>query len=235
VKYIYLLVILVFTFSCQNNEGKNTLKKPKPLMSIEEMHTPTENVLPMHLKEVKDWNALQDIDSFFVKFRKITPNEALSNAIELKDLIKRLNDSVKPKKFQTPSLTARINILYNEALRLADLTRIGAIKAQEVNTQVDKTMDAFSNINTKINTILAKIRFENEIDIDVTFIGLDTTRMDAFFKKPIKQIKEVKEVNLVKSIKSIKFIKPKTLIKPKPEKKRIKKNRLFKGLEKNKQ
>ena len=198
-------------------------------MSIEEMHTPTENVLPMHLKEVKDWNALQDIDSFFVKFRKITPNEALSNAIELKDLIKRLNDSIKPKKFQTPSLTARINVLYNEALRLADLTRIGAIKAQEVNTQVDKTMAAFSNINTKINSILAKIRFENEIDIDVTFIGLDTTRMDAFFKKPIKQIKEV---NLLKSIK---FIKPKTLIKRKPEKKRIKKNRLFKGLETNKQ
>jgi len=196
------------------------------------MHTPTENVLPMHLKEVKDWNALQDIDSFFVKFRKITPNEALSNAIELKDLIKRLNDSIKPKKFQTPSLTARINVLYNEALRLADLTRIGAIKAQEVNTQVDKTMAAFSNINTKINSILAKIRFENEIDIDVTFIGLDTTRMDAFFKKPIKQIKEVKEVNLLKSIK---FIKPKTLIKRKPEKKRIKKNRLFKGLETNKQ
>jgi len=196
------------------------------------MHTPTENVLPMHLKEVKDWNALQDIDSFFVKFRKITPNEALSNAIELKDLIKRLNDSIKPKKFQTPSLTARINVLYNEALRLADLTRIGAIKAQEVNTQVDKTMAAFSNINTKINSILAKIRFENEIDIDVTFIGLDTTRMDAFFKKPIKQIKEVKEVNLLKSIK---FIKPKTLIKRKPEKIGIKKNRVFKGLEKSKQ
>jgi len=90
-------------------------------------------------------------------------------------------------------------------------------------------MAAFSNINTKINSILAKIRFENEIDIDVTFIGLDTTRMDAFFKKPIKQIKEVKEVNLLK------FIKPKTIIKRKPEKKRIKKNRLFKGLETNKQ
>ena len=198
-------------------------------MSIAEMHTATENVLSTHLKEVKDWNELQDIDSFFVKFRKITPNEALSNAIELKDLIKRLKDSVKPEKFKTPSLTARINILYNEALRLADLTRIGAIKAQEVNTQVDKTMDAFSNINTKINTILAKMRFENEIDIDVTFIGLDTTKMDAFFNKPIKQIKEV---NLLKSIK---FIKPKTSIKEKSEKRFLKKNRLFNGLEKKKQ
>ena len=228
-KYIYLLVLLVFTFSCQNNEGKDAEKKPKPLMSIAEMHTATENVLSTHLKEVKDWNELQDIDSFFVKFRKITPNEALSNAIELKDLIKRLKDSVKPEKFKTPSLTARINILYNEALRLADLTRIGAIKAQEVNTQVDKTMDAFSNINTKINTILAKMRFENEIDIDVTFIGLDTTKMDAFFNKPIKQIKEV---NLLKSIK---FIKPKTSIKEKSEKRFLKKNRLFNGLEKKKQ
>ena len=189
-------------------------------MSIAAMHTATENVLSTHLKEVKDWNALKDIDSFFVKFRKITPNEALSNAIELKDLIKRLNDSVKPEKFKIPSLTARINILYNEALRLADLTRIGAIKAQEVNTQVDKTMAAFSNINTKINTILAKIRFENEIDIDVTFIGLDTTKMDTFFNKPINQIKEV---NLLKSIKR------------KPEKIGIKKNRVFKGLEKSKQ
>ena len=194
-------------------------------MSIAEMHTATENVLSTHLKEVKDWNELQDIDSFFVKFRKITPNEALSNAIELKDLIKHLNDSV-PEKFKTPSLTARINILYNEALRLADLTRIGAIKAQEVNTQVDKTMAAFSNINTKINSILAKIRFENEIDIDVTFIGLDTTKMDTFFNKPIKQIKKV---NLLKSIK------PKTSIIRKPEKIGIKKNRVFKGLEKSKQ
>ena len=195
-------------------------------MSIAEIHTATENVLSTHLKEVKDWNELQDIDSFFVKYRKITPNEALSNAIELKDLIKRLNDSVKPEKFKIPSLTARINILYNEALRLADLTRIGAIKAPEVNTQVDKTMEAFSNINTKINSILAKIRFENEIDIDVTFIGLDTTKMDAFFNKPIKQIKKV---NLLKSIK------PKTSIILKPEKIGIKKNRVFKGLEKNKQ
>ena len=225
-KYIYLLVILVFTFSCQNNEGKDTEKKPKPLMSIAEMHTATENVLSSYLKEVKDWNELQDIDSFFVKFRKITPNEALSNAIELKDLIKRLKDSVKPEKFKIPSLTARINILYNEALRLADLTRIGAIKAPEVNTQLDKTMEAFSNINTKINSILAKIRFENEIDIDVTFIGLDTTKMDTFFNKPINQIKEV---NLLKSIK------PKTSIKRKPEKIGIKKNRVFKGLEKSKQ
>lgn len=158
---------------------------PRPLMSLAQQHGATENVTPVFLKEVKDWKELKAIDSFFVKFRKISPNEALSNAIELKDLIKNLKDSVKPTNFNVLSLNARINILYNEALRLADLIEIGAINAAEVNMQVDKTMSAFSDINTKINTILAKIRFENEIDIDVKFIGLDTTRIDSISKKSI--------------------------------------------------
>ena len=70
------------------------------------------------------------------------------------------------------------------------------------------------------------MRFENEIDIDVTFIGLDTTKMDVFFKKPIKREKEVNVLKLTK---------PKTSKKLKPEKMRIKQNRLFERLEKNKQ
>jgi hypothetical protein len=70
------------------------------------------------------------------------------------------------------------------------------------------------------------MRFENEIDIDVTFIGLDTTKMDAFFNKPIKREKEVNVLKLTK---------PKTSRKRKHEKMRIKQNRLFERLEKNKQ
>lgn len=211
-KYIYLLVVLVFTLSCQDNNETGKAEKPKPLMSLAETHPATENVLPAYLKEVKDWKELHAIDSFFVKFRKITPNEALSNAVELKDLIQQLNDSIKPEKFNAASLTARINILYNEGLRLADLTEIGAIKAQEVNAQVAKTMAAFSNVNTKINTTLAKIRFEDEVDITVTFIGLDTSKLDSFSKKELE----------VKPLK-------------KPKKKPVKKNRIFKGIKMRKQ
>jgi hypothetical protein len=204
VKYITLLFVFVFILSCQKNQEKENVKKPKPLMSVAQTHAATENILPVYLKEVKDWKELKAIDSFFVQFRKITPNEALSNAVELKDLIKHLTDSIKPPNFETPSLTARINILYNEALRLADLTEIGAIKAQEVNTQVDKTMTAFSNVNTKVNTIMAKISFENEVDIDVSFIGLDTTRIDNVSKKSIDlelQKKPVKKKRVFKGIK----------------------------------
>ncbi|TXD47787.1 hypothetical protein [Polaribacter sp. IC073] len=184
-KYIYLLLLSIFVISCGNKQEKESEEKPKPLMSLVKTHSTTENVNHPFLKDVENWTELKAIDSFFVKFRKISPNEALSNAIELKDLIKRLKDSVKPKKFRMLSLEARINILYSEVLRLADLTEIGAIKAEEVNTQVDKTMSAFSDVNTKINTILTKNNFENEIDIDVKFIGLDTTRIDSISKRAI--------------------------------------------------
>jgi hypothetical protein len=140
--------------SCGNNQEKEEVKKPKPLMSLMASHDATENIKPIYLKQVQD-------------------------------LIKNLKDSVKPKKFKILSLDARINILYTEALRLADLTDIGAIKAAEINTQLDKTMTAFSNVTIKINTVLEKINFENEINIDVPFIGLDSSKIDTISKKSI--------------------------------------------------
>ena len=154
-------------------------------MSVVKEHQSATKVRPIFLKVVENWQELKAIDSFFVKFEKISPNEALSNALELKDLVKSLKDSVIPVLFDVPAFKARVNILENESLRLADLTLIPAIKASEVNAQVDKTILAFSGVNTKINTILAKKRFEDEIDVKVDFIGLDTTKMDDISKKSI--------------------------------------------------
>jgi hypothetical protein len=171
--------------SCGNREDLEKSKKPKPLMRVAQKHSATANVNPLYAADVKDWKELKAIDSFFVKYRNITPNEALSNAVELKDLIKNLIDSVQPKRFRTPSLNARVNILYNEALRLADLTEIAAIKAGAVNRQVAKTMAAFSSVNIKINTVIAKLNFESEIDINVDFIGLDTRRLEVVSKKNV--------------------------------------------------
>jgi hypothetical protein len=46
-------------------------------------------------------------------------------------------------------------------------------------------MVAFSNVNTKINNTLAKIRFEEEVAITATFIGLDTSKLDSISKKAL--------------------------------------------------
>jgi hypothetical protein len=178
-------LLSVFILSCGNNQEKEKAKKRKPLMSLIQTHSATVNIKPIFLKEVKDWSELKAIDSFFVKFRKISPNEILSNSIELKDLIKSLKDSVKPRIFDVLSLDARINILYTEVLRMADLTTIEAIQATEVSMQLDKTIAAFSNVTIKINTLLEKISFESEIDIDAKFIGLDSTKIDIISKKTI--------------------------------------------------
>ncbi|QOD59514.1 hypothetical protein H9I45_09050 [Polaribacter haliotis] len=185
-KYLILLLLSVFVISCGNKtQDIADLEKAKPLMRVVKKHNATVSVKPDFLKEVENWQELKEIDSFFVKFREISPNEALSNALELRDLVKSLKDSVTPSLFDTPSFKTRVNILYNESLRLADLTLISAIKATDINKQVDKTILAFSAVNTKINTTLTKKRFEDEIDIQFDFIGLDSTKIDTVSKKSI--------------------------------------------------
>lgn len=185
VKYLYILLLLLLVISCGDKQEKEVVvKTAKPLMSLVTKHNATKSVAPKFLNDVAGWQKLKLVDSFFVNYRNISPNEALNNAVELKDLVKSLNDSI-PKKFNIASFKARVNVLYNETLRLADLKDIPAIKATEVNVQVDKTIEAFSAVNIKVNTILQKQRFEDLIDVDVSFIGLDTTKIDNFSKKTI--------------------------------------------------
>ena len=54
-------------------------------------------------------------------------------------------------------------------------------------------MDAFSSINLKINTVLRKKQFEDAIDIDVSFIGLDTTKIDSVSKNAILEKQKEKK------------------------------------------
>jgi hypothetical protein len=67
------------------------------------------------------------------------------------------------------------------------MNTIPAIKADEVNVQIEKIIDAFSSVNAKINSVLAKNRFEDAIEVDVLFIGLDSTKMDSISKKSMKR------------------------------------------------
>lgn len=196
VKNITYVLICFTIFSCINKEQNNKkLIEKTSLMSIAKEHVLKENIQPMFLNKVENWQELKNINSFLKKFDKASPNEILSNALELRDLVKGLKDSVKPRVFDIPSFNARINILNNETLRLADLTFIPAIQAEEVNSQVDKITYAFSAVNAKINTILTKKRFEEAIDINLDFIGIDSTKIDSVSKKSIDQRKKEAQLN----------------------------------------
>ena len=79
------------------------------------------------------------------------------------------------------------------------MTSIPAIKAEEVNVQTEKTIAAFSAVNAKINTILAKKRFEEAIDVDGIFVGLDSTKMDSVSRKSVNiNLREQHEQNKIR-------------------------------------
>ena len=125
------------------------------------------------------------VNSFLKKFKNVSPKEALSNALELRDLVVNLKDSLKAETFDIPSFNARVNLLHTETLRLADLTLIPAITSEEVHLQIDKTIAAFSAVNSKINTLLSKKKFEDEIDVTIDFIGIDSSKMDFLSKESL--------------------------------------------------
>ena len=178
-------------FSCGNDKkdtAKTTIEKPK--RSIAKKHVRLENVSKDFKDKIENWKDLQTVTEFIKKFNNVSPNEALSNALELRDLVASLKDNKIPAFCNIPSFHARINVLYNETLRLADLTLIPAITSEEINAQVDKTIAAFSSVNSKINSIYTKKRFEDAVDIDVAYIGIDSTKMDSVSKKSINLLEQ---------------------------------------------
>ena len=46
-------------------------------------------------------------------------------------------------------------------------------------------MNAFSAVNSKVNSILLKKGFEDDIDLDIDYIGLDSTKIDSVSRKSI--------------------------------------------------
>jgi len=183
-RYFYSLLLIIFITSCitekqDNNEDRTTVK---PLLSVKQNHLIVRKVFAKYDKEIEGWKAYQNLQSFIGQFQKITPNEALSNALELRDLTKALKDSVKPKIFENNAFKSRVNVLYTEALRLADMTYIPAIKAKEVNSQIDKVLSSYNALNQKINTVFTQKLFEDGIDFDDAYVGIDTTKIDSVSK-----------------------------------------------------
>jgi hypothetical protein len=67
----------------------------------------------------------------------------------LQNLLKKFKRQNKTVIFDIPYFKDKLNILHYETLNLADLKLIPAITSDEVNLQVDKTILAFSSVNSK--------------------------------------------------------------------------------------
>jgi hypothetical protein len=197
--YLYFLIFTIL-FSCSKTQKKKEgllTEELKPSASIIRNHEQYKNVKEAISVKLDNWKQYRNLSDFIKKFNRISANEALNNGLELKDLVESLRDSLKPTTLEVPSFNARVNILHNEALRLSDMTFISAITPKEVHAQVNNILYAFSCVNAKINTIYLQKTFEDTMDIDDFYIGLDSTKLDTASMRKI-QSTEVKEQPLKK-------------------------------------
>ena len=191
-KALFYILFFYFLLSCKEPQKKELLviTEKKPLLKSTQKHSKIVPIKLIFKTEINTWKEYQNLREFIKQFINSSSNESLSNALELKNLIKNIKDSSKPKGLKTSAFNARINILYNESLRLVDMSKIPAIKTDEVNLQVGKILTTFSYVNEKINTVFSQKAFEELVTIDTSYIGLDTTKVDSISKKKILSVEK---------------------------------------------
>jgi len=123
-----------------------------------------ETLLPGSKIKVENWNEYQQLDQFITTFYSISPTKALNLSKELSTITKQLKDSVSIERFTRPDIEIRINVLNNNALRLADMANISSINSEEVKMEIQSILDAFSALNAKINNITTQEKLETELD-----------------------------------------------------------------------
>lgn len=161
-------VFLLLLASCNNTQKINKTIDVKD--SIEDsnriINTVNVTLISSAKKDLDDWQEYTNLDDFFIKYYNISHYEALENAKELSGLVKSLKDSLRIDKLNKKNVVARINVLENEALRLADMATIPSITNNEVKIEVDKIVELYDALNSKINTIYKTEELQKSLEID---------------------------------------------------------------------
>jgi hypothetical protein len=193
-KYIFFffLIILAGTVSCTKNKPKAQVISKQDSLKIvnSRIEVPLGEVLiPSAKKEIDKWREYADVDDFITSFYNISTSEALSNAKELSDLVKLMKDSIRVTDLKIPSLIARINVLENETLRLADMATIPSIKNSEVKEEVTSILTVFSAINSKINTIYKASAIQKSLEVDTEKPAIEIKKPKIFLYENRKRPK----------------------------------------------
>ena len=172
-KFFFYIGCIFVIFSC--NDRKITEKQLQKNITFSEIyeHDAVLKIAPKFQSEIDDWKEYQKVRIFLSQYENISPNDALNNSRELNEISKNLGDSIKPLFLETPAFKARINLFFNETLRLYDMSSITAIKTTQINRQVAKVLNAFSSINLKINGILEQRELEQRIGDADTILKRD--------------------------------------------------------------
>jgi hypothetical protein len=165
--FIFFGLIIIF-FSCKNEDKELlvTQNESEINKSIENFISKNNKIqLSGEAKKiVNQWQEYQNVAEFIPKFYKINTEEALFNSQHLAILTQQLKDSIRIKKFNKPSFRIRLNVLHNEAMRLADMDSINSITNREIIVENKNIINAFEAIKTKINSMVKKEILESDLD-----------------------------------------------------------------------
>jgi len=183
-KVFISFIALLFLLSSCKKEVSVSLDQKTDLDTIDIPQKKTissigESLDPKTKQALKNWEEYQLVDEMLTRFYAISNAEALSNATELSKLTKHLKDSIRDVRLETPSVKARLNLLYTESKRLEDMNAIPAIKQEEITIEIKKILEAFSAVNAKFNSVLAIDALENELDLDPDFQAMINNSFDS--------------------------------------------------------
>jgi hypothetical protein len=170
-KYIipFLLIILLTGFSCNKIKDVQEVSEKADSLKLDANRIENrigETLIPEAKVVLDNWKEYQLVDEMLLKYYSISTLEALSNADELSRLVKMMKDSVKIENLKKPNIIARINVLENETLRLADMATIPSISKEEVKEEVSNILAIYSAMNSKINTIYQSESIQNMLEVD---------------------------------------------------------------------
>jgi hypothetical protein len=165
----FLLIILFFTFSCTKLKSVEEVLENSDSLKVNPdriVNTITETLNPIAKKAISEWKEYKNVDEFILKYYNISTTDALFHANELSGLVTLMKDSIRVDLLKEKSIKARFNVLHNETLRLADMATINSITNKEIKDEVDKIVEVYTAVNSKINTIYKAEELQNSLEID---------------------------------------------------------------------
>ncbi len=184
-KIVVFFIISVFMFTaCKNKEQKTDTEKVtgSTEVSIIKSEKPISRLNTASEEMISNWPEYQKFDELISQYQEISMSDALLNSVELAELARQLKDSIRLEELDIPEVKIRLNVLYSETLRLADMSTISTITAALVSDENDNVIDAYSALNLKINNMSVQEELNEEISKFVDEV-LEETSSDSLDPK----------------------------------------------------
>jgi len=168
IKKFVLVAISIFLIGCKKNVNETQLEAASTKNdSLTKTYSQSVYLTDIARKEIKEWSQYEEFENIISQYYNTTPSKAMLLSKDLSDIIVRIKDSIKIDKINRPDVTARFNILNNEALRLNDMSTINTITTEETIEKIENIVYAYESIISKINQVY--LLNANEESVDVKF------------------------------------------------------------------